>query len=216
VTVKEGYDLWAGQYDDNDNLTRDLNMQRLRQADLPLSGARVFEAGCGTGLNTEFLAAHADQVIAMDFSEAMLDRARERTSDYPVRFEIGDVTRPWPATESSCDIVVITLVLEHVERLGPVFAQASRVLTDGGLLYIAELHPYRQFAGRQARFTPQGSDREVKVPAWTHTFSEYVSTALEAGFQLLRIEEIGDKPEQLPRLLQLWFQIRAGTSSRSA
>ena len=205
MSVQEAYDRWAEQYDDNRNRTRDLNMHSLRQADLPLAGARVFEAGCGTGLNTEFLAGQGGRVVAMDFSEAMLERARARVGHADVRFEVGDVTRRWPAEDASCDLVVITLVLEHVEDLAPVFAQARRVLRKGGLLYIAELHPYRQLAGGQARFTPEGSDQEQLVPAWRHSVSEFVTAAIQAGFELQRMAEPGFEDDDVPRLLQLWL-----------
>jgi ubiquinone/menaquinone biosynthesis C-methylase UbiE len=134
MSVREAYNRWAEQYDDNRNRTRDLNMQCLRRADLPLAGARVFEAGCGTGLNTEFMVGQGARVVAMDFSEAMLERARARVGHADVRFEVGDITRRWPAEDASCDLVVVTLVLEHVEDLAPVFAQARRVLAEGGLL----------------------------------------------------------------------------------
>lgn len=211
MSVRRAYERWADQYDDNDNRTRDLNMQCLRRAGLPLAGARVFEAGCGTGLNTEFLASRAEQVMAMDFSEAMLERATARIGQPSVRFEVGDVTQRWPADDGSCDLVVITLVLEHVEDLGPVFTQAQRVLRSGGLLYIAELHPYRQLAGGQARFTPEGSDREEFVPAWKHSISEFVCEALQAGFELQRMAEPAFDDDQVPRLLQLWL---AGSSGR--
>jgi malonyl-CoA O-methyltransferase len=204
MSVRESYDRWADQYDDNPNRTRDLNIQCLRRAELPLAGARVFEAGCGTGLNTEYLAAHA-QVMAMDFSEAMLERARKRVEQPTVRFEVGDVTQSWPVADATCDLVVITLVLEHIEQLGPVFSQARRVLPDGGLLYIAELHPYRQLAGGQARFTPDGSDREELVPVWRHSISEYLSEALRARFGLQRIAEPAAEDDDVPRLLQLWL-----------
>jgi ubiquinone/menaquinone biosynthesis C-methylase UbiE len=205
MSVQEAYDRWAEQYDDNANRTRDLNMQCLRKADLPIAGARVLEAGCGTGLNTEFLAGQGAQVVAMDFSEPMLKRARARVDQSSVRFEVGDVTQRWPANDDSCDLVVITLVLEHVEDLGPVFTQARRVLCNGGLLYIAELHPYRQLAGGQARFTPEGSDREEFVPAWKHSISEFVSEALQAGFELRRMAEPAFEDDEVPRLLQLWL-----------
>lgn len=205
MKVRQAYDRWASQYDDNDNGTRDLNMRCLRRAELPLAGARVFEAGCGTGLNTDFLAERAEQVVAMDFSEAMLDRARRRVESDAVRFEVGDVTQAWPIADAACDLVIITLVLEHVEPLAPVIEQARRVLRDGGLLYIAELHPYRQLAGGQARFTPEGSEREEFVPAWKHSVSEYVSEAHHAGFALKRIDESGDKNDEVPRLLRLWL-----------
>jgi ubiquinone/menaquinone biosynthesis C-methylase UbiE len=205
VSVREAYDRWAEQYDDNRNRTRDLNMHCLRRADLPLAGARVFEAGCGTGLNTGFLAGQGARVVAMDFSEAMLERARARVADTEVHFEVGDVTQRWPAEEASCDLVAITLVLEHVEDLAPVFAQARRVLADGGLLYIAELHPYRQLTGGQARFTPDGSDREQFVPAWKHSISEFVAAATQAGLELQRMAEPSFEDDEVPRLLQLWL-----------
>jgi malonyl-CoA O-methyltransferase len=205
MSVREAYDRWAAQYDDNRNRTRDLNMQCLRRADLPLPGARVFEAGCGTGLNTEFLAGQGARVVAMDFSEAMLERARARVGHADVRFEVGDITQPWPAEDASCDLVVVTLVLEHVEDLAPVFAQARRVLAEGGRLYIAEYHPYRQLAGGQARFTPDGSDQEQFVPAWRHSVSEFVTAAIRAGFKPQRIGEPGFEDDEVPRLLQLWL-----------
>lgn len=205
MKVRQAYDRWAGQYDDNDNRTRDLNMQCLRRAELPLAGARVFEAGCGTGLNTEYLAKHTERVVAMDFSEAMLERARQRVGQSNVRFEVGDVTHRWPADDASCDLVVITLVLEHVEFLTSVYEQARRVLRDGGLLYIAELHPYRQLVGGQARFTPEGCDHEELVAAWKHPVSEYISEGLQSGFVLQRIAEPAAEGDEVPRLLQLWL-----------
>lgn len=205
MSVQEAYNRWAAQYDDNDNRTRDLNVQCLRRGGLPLVGARVFEAGCGTGLNTEFLAGQGAQVLAMDFSEAMLQKARERVARSSVRFKVGDITHRWPAEDDSCDLVIITLVLEHVEDFGPVFTQARRVLCGGGLLYIAELHPYRQLAGGQARFTPDGSYREEIVPAWKHSVSEFVMAATQAGFELQRMAEPGFEDDQVPRLLQLWL-----------
>ena len=54
-----------------------------------------------------------------------------------------------PHSRTRFNAVVATLVLEHVEALGPAFREARRVLRDGGTFYLAELHPYRQFDGTQ-------------------------------------------------------------------
>ena len=54
-----------------------------------------------------------------------------------------------PYSRTRFNAVVATLVLEHVEALGPAFREARRVLRDGGTFYLAELHPYRQFDGTQ-------------------------------------------------------------------
>lgn len=85
--------------------------------------------------------------------------------------------------------------------------QARRVLAVGGLLYIAEPHPYRQLAGGQARFTPKGGGHEELVPAWQHTVSEFVSEALQKGFRLQRMDEPSADDDQVPRLLQLWLSV---------
>jgi ubiquinone/menaquinone biosynthesis C-methylase UbiE len=205
MNVRDAYNRWADQYDDNDNRTRDLNVQCLRRADLPLAGAHVFEAGCGTGLNTGYLAGQAERVVAMDFSVGMLERARQHVESSNVRFETGDVTDPWPAADASFDLVIITLVLEHVERLAPVLNQARRVLRDAGMLYITELHPFRQLVGGQARFTPEGSEAEQLVQAWKHSISEYHDAVTEAGFSLKRVAEPKAEGDEMPRLLQLWL-----------
>lgn len=204
VSVESGYDQWALSYDHDVNRTRDLNCRTLREADLPIPGRRVFDAGCGTGLNTEFLAEHAQQVVAMDFSTGMLEQARQRIDSSRVDLIEGNLLEPWPAKSGSQDLVVITLVLEHVERLEPVFAEARRVLAEGGTLYVSELHPYRQLRGRQARFTPVGADQETLVPAWRHAVSDFVNALHGAGFRLQRMAEPGDGEDQAPRLLQLW------------
>lgn len=52
-------------------------------------GCRVLEIGCGTGFDTEFLAAHGARVIACDPSEAMLTRARRRVAAAGVSDRVG-------------------------------------------------------------------------------------------------------------------------------
>lgn len=65
IPVRVAYAAWATTYDKNVNATRDMDARALVAAALPLSGARVIEAGCGTGKNTAHLAAHAASVLAL-------------------------------------------------------------------------------------------------------------------------------------------------------
>lgn len=169
------------------NVTRDLDAAVLCQLDLPLDGQVVVELGAGTGKNTQYLAAHAREVLALDFSPAMLGRARERVPQAHVRFVQHDITRPWPAADAGADIVVGNLVLEHIADLRPVYAEARRVLRPGGLLFICELHLYRQLRGVRARFQ-EGEDL-VLVEAYPHTVSEYLNLGLELGFELAHLGE---------------------------
>src|SRR5207245_2491950 len=70
-----------------------------------------------------------------------------------VRFVQHDLRMPWPVAAASIDVAVGNLVLEHIESLAPVFAEAARVVRPGGQLFICELHPARQRRGGQAHFT---------------------------------------------------------------
>jgi malonyl-CoA O-methyltransferase len=209
LTPRAGYDAWAATYDSQANATRDLDAAVLRTANLPVDGAAVIELGAGTGKNTAWLAERAASVLALDLSPAMLARARERVAGGHVRFVLHDITRPWPAADASADLVAGNLVLEHVLDLRPVMAEARRTLRPGGLLYLSELHPYRQLQGAQARFQAGGT--EVPVEAFPHAVAEYVNEALAVSFVLLRLGEWQDDPVPaatgVPRLLTALFRV---------
>ena len=205
VPVRAAYESWAASYDANVNATRDMDARALRAATLPLSGARVIEVGCGTGKNTGYLATQAAELLALDFSPAMLALAREKITAPSVRFVEHDITRPWPAPDGWAGAVVSNLVLEHVADIAPVFGEMRRVLAPGGVAYLAELHPYRQLAGSQARF--EGDAGIQLVEAFTHTMSDYINAAIAADLVVARVDEHAD-PDGRPRLLALTLQTK--------
>lgn len=205
--IQHAYDRWSEVYDDDANATRDLDASVLRRQPLALENKDVLELGAGTGKNTVWLAERARQVVALDFSQGMLERARARLgSARNVRFVELDLRAPWSMPEGSFDRVVGNLVLEHIAELAPIFAQAARVLRPGGTLYLCELHPFRQRTRAQAQFGAVGG-RE-RVTAFLHDVSDYVAAGLGAGLSLRALEEWWDGPADrsgLPRLLsQLW------------
>jgi malonyl-CoA O-methyltransferase len=203
-SVRDAYDAWAGQYDD-ENATRDLNATVLREHEFLRADDAVLELGCGTGLNTQWLAEQAGSVVATDFSEEMLEQARARLSETSVTLKQMDVTEPWPFEDGRFEGVVATLVLEHVEALDHVFQEASRVLRSGGALYLCELHPYRQLGGTQATFEHEGSGEQVTIDAFTHPVSEFVNEGLGAGFSVRRMGEWHGPDDDGPRLLSIRF-----------
>ena len=216
--IAGAYDRWAPTYDTDRNATRDLDALVVRRQAFVDARADVVELGCGTGKNTEWLAARARSVVGMDLSPAMLARARARIAGLgpavagPVRFIEHDLReRPWPLADGSADVVMGNLVLEHVERLDDVFAEAARVLRSAGHVFICELHPFRQLRGGQAHFTSADTGEAVHVPAFLHDVSEYVQGGLRAGLTLRALDEwrdAGAARTDPPRLLSLLFQQR--------
>lgn len=206
--VARAYDVWAGQYDLDTNRTRDLAGRILQDAALPFAARDVVEIGCGTGRNTEWIAAGARSVVALDFSDGMLREARRRVTAPTVRWVRHDVREAWPLADASADLIVATLVLEHVEALEPVFREAARVLRRGGTLFVAELHPMRQLLGRQAEYTDPATGRLERIAAHLHDASEYVQAGLAGGLTLTAFGEWRDAGAERaapPRLLSVRF-----------
>ena len=206
--IADAYDQWADQYDTNDNRTRDLEGHALRtifgQVQRPL--ASVLEIGCGTGKNSEYLVTRAQQVLGVDFSLEMLARAQAKLSGANIKFDFADVTQPWDFTAQQFDLVTFSLVLEHVEDLRFVLTQAAAKTRPGGLVYVGELHPFKQYVGSQARFDTAAG--RVDVPVHQHHVGEFYAAAKAAGLYLLDLREWFDQddPAGPPRILTLLFQ----------
>lgn len=204
LSVSEGYDQWAPSYDTVPNATRDAAAARVLAWSDRFQGRKVLELGCGTGRNTSLIARNAASVTGLDFSQGMLARARRRPGCRGVRFQHHDLTAGLPFAAAQYEVVLESLVLEHFEDLGGIFREVQRVLDVGGHFLGSELHPHRQLIGKQARFQIPGSADEVLIEAHQHTVSEFVNSALSAGFEVAQLDEDND-PSGAPRLFSFCF-----------
>ncbi len=205
MNIQDAYNEWSELYDSNVNRTRDLDAEVTR---LILKGQRfpsILEIGCGTGKNTEFLATLGDSVLAFDFSENMLAKARQKVTASHVRFERADITQPWNCPSDSFDLVTCNLVLEHIQDLNHIFAQAARTLRNGGQFLVNELHPFKQYGGTKARFE-RGADI-VEVDVFIHHISEFIHAAETNGLKLIKLDEFwhGEDAGKPPRLISFVF-----------
>ena len=206
--IANAYGQWAEQYDTNKNKTRDLEGHALRTllGSLQRPLASALEIGCGTGKNSEYLVTRVQQVLAVDFSLEMLAKAQAKVLGVNINFQYADITRLWSFTSQLFDLVTFSLVLEHIEDLQFVFEQAAAKTKPGGLVYVGELHPFKQYQGSQARFdTPAG---RVEVPVHQHHVAEFFLLAKAAGLYLLDLREWFDEdnPSGPPRILTLLLQ----------
>lgn len=205
MQVQQAYALWAASYDNDRNLTRDLD-QQITEAVLGRERFdSILEFGCGTGKNTALLAKIGRQVRALDFSEEMISRAKEKVSANNVSFGLADITQPWPAADQSIDLVVCNLVLEHVADLSFVFAEAARVLAGGGQFFVSELHPFRQYQGVVANFV--SDDRRTEVPAFIHHLTDFLKAAANNKLSLGLVKESWHEQDEHkpPRLVSFLF-----------
>jgi SAM-dependent methyltransferase len=112
-------------------------------ADIP-RGSAVLDLGCGAGLDT-FVAAERTgpegRVIAVDFSEAMIGRARQGAQECGcsyVTFHVADAEEI-PLPDDSVDIALVNGIFNLSPFRDRVFSELVRVLRKDGSVYGAEL-----------------------------------------------------------------------------
>ena len=206
MDVKQAYNSWAEQYDTTNNKTRDLEAISLRTTLANIQFDTCLEIGCGTGKNTEWLLAKAKQVTAVDFSEEMLAKAKEKINADNVQFVQADITKNWDFVNKQYSLVTFSLVLEHIENLDDIFKKLSKIIPPNGYVYIGELHPFKQYTGTKARFDTK--DGQQIVTCFNHNISDFTISAKNNDFEIVTIAEYFDDNDKttIPRILTLLFK----------
>ncbi|MFL5740180.1 MAG: class I SAM-dependent methyltransferase [Flavisolibacter sp.] len=206
MNIQHAYDQWSEQYDTNENKTRDLEGRALRETVDKLDFQICLELGCGTGKNTEWLVSRAREIVAVDLSAEMLAKARMKVNSDAVRFVQADINEDWKFGVNKFDLITLSLLLEHIENLEPVFRKAFTALKPGGHLYLGELHPFKQYLGSKARFeTTQGVQT---VTCYNHHLSDFTAAGQNCGFLIEQIKEYFDNNDHagIPRILTIVFK----------
>lgn len=102
-------------------------------------GFRILEVGCGTGLDTEFLAAIGARVVACDPSEEMLSRTKRRLATAGVGDRVGIL---------SCGLQQLPQFLDALDRSQGFDAIVSNF---GALNCVASLEPLGTVSRRHLR-----------------------------------------------------------------
>lgn len=205
MNIREAYNQWAGQYDSNENKTRDLEAISLRETLKDFQVDNCLEIGCGTGKNSLWLMEHAHTLTSVDFSAEMLRQARQKITNRNVQFIEADILQPWTFTSPPYDLITFSLVLEHIKDLNTIFKQAATVVCSGGYVYVGELHPYKQYTGSKARF--ETADGVNVVTCFTHHVSDFIHAATNNGFELYYLQEYFDNDNgTMPRIVTFLFR----------
>jgi len=136
----------ASDYEvDRGTQQRDREIERLSNNELlAFIGAEssdlVFDAGCGTGGNIMLLQPSVRRIIAMDYSEAAVERCQKRLDHNRItNVEVfqGDVTSI-PLPDGSVDRILCMSVLQYVDnaQLRAAFREFARILSKDGVLVL--------------------------------------------------------------------------------
>jgi 2-polyprenyl-3-methyl-5-hydroxy-6-metoxy-1,4-benzoquinol methylase len=189
VPTRAGYDRWASNYDEDANPLPILEGTLVEQLLGDVRGLEVLDLGCGTGRHAISMASRGARVIAVDFSEGMLERAKQKRGDANITFQVCDLTRPLPFEAATFDLVLCALVLDHIAELETFFREMRRVCRPSGFVVASTVHPAMMLRGVQARFRDPQNGAEIRPKSYPHEMSDYVMAATRAGFVFDHLSE---------------------------
>jgi ArsR family transcriptional regulator len=117
-----------------------------RALGLLLPQVRVADLGCGEGYLTLEAARWASQVIAVDRSDVVLDRARalgRRRRVSNVLWKRGDLEK-LPIKDESVDVALLSQALHHASSPAKAVEEAARITVPGGRVLILDLRQHRE------------------------------------------------------------------------
>ncbi len=162
-------------------------------------GRTVIDLGCGGGLLSKFFVDAGARVAGIDVSRASLRVAQKRLA---AGFAQGDVQRA-PFADESADIVLLSDVLEHVDRPADAVAEAARILRSGGKCFVSTLN-------RTLRARVLGvwvAEGLGLVPRGTHDADMFVKPAELANWARasgLVVEHLQGESIDLGRTVRRW------------
>ncbi|CAN7651145.1 Trans-aconitate 2-methyltransferase [compost metagenome] len=215
-------------YDNPDFFAGYSQLQRSRQgldgapewpalrAQLPaMEGLRVVDLGCGYGWFCRWAAAEgAAEVLGLDVSERMLERARSMELPATVGYRLADLeTLALPP--ASFDVAYSSLAFHYIWDLPRLFAGLRAALVPGGWLVFSIEHPVFM-ASRQAGWQVGADGRPVwpvdsyqsegrrdtdwlgsRLVKYHRTLGTTLNALIRAGFSVAHVEEWGPTDAQV-------------------
>jgi len=134
LRTQRSYRRFAPLYDAVTLLFSLWRWRRWQHRVLPHARGRILDAGCGTGMLLERLAARGE-AMGLDLSPEMLARAAKRQSEraFAAALVCGDVQH-LPFRDGAFESVVSTFAINAVPDLEMALAEMLRVLQPGGSL----------------------------------------------------------------------------------
>ncbi|MGA8272587.1 MAG: methyltransferase domain-containing protein [Candidatus Sulfotelmatobacter sp.] len=184
VSVQEGYERWAENYDQTPNPLLALEERYLRKVLSDVAGSSVLDLGCGTGRwLTGLLARGAGPVVGIDLSAAML-KVAGGTVGIRNRLVLADGLQ-LPFRASAFDFVLSSFVLNHIQHLDSMARELARTMKWRGRLLICEMHPEAYARGWRPGFRDQRS--AVRIDTVSHSTESIVSRFRAHGFTCVEL-----------------------------
>jgi SAM-dependent methyltransferase len=192
VAPRVGYSEWAATYEASVPDLLDLSiLEQIRSVEW--SNAReCIDLACGTGrIGSWLLQKGMSNIDGVDLTPEMLVQAKAKNI-YRHLHE-GSVENTGLA-RGRYDLLVMSLVDEHLERLEPAYCEAGRLSASDGAFVVIGMHPFIFMSGMPTHFNDNRGQPKA-IETHVHLFSNHFTAAMAAGWRLQEAieEQIDDR-----------------------
>jgi SAM-dependent methyltransferase len=156
--------------------------QRFMERMLPeISGRDVLDAGCGSGRWLAYLAEkRPHSVCGIDASDAMLQVARGKR--IPGVELVQCPCQQTALPDHSIDLIVSSFVLGHIQEIGRLALEFTRIARSGCDLFLSDMHPKTQLLLGWKRAFRVG-ESEIEFDTVRHGLDRIISLFGELGWE---------------------------------
>ena len=153
-------------------------------------GTTILDVACGAGRFTRRTAELGAHVVAFDFSERFIERAKQRTpADVTnIEYHVADATDEQQLLafgKGRFDGAVATMALMDIADIVPLFRVLAQLLKPGGWFVFSVLHPCFQGAGRRL-FTELAAHNEGRITFRSGvTITQYMTPRAHLGESIM-------------------------------
>ncbi|MDD2923305.1 MAG: methyltransferase domain-containing protein [Anaerolineales bacterium] len=148
----------------------------------------ILDLGCGAGIWTMALARHCRKAVGVDVLDDAVGAARRYIRNSPLKKRLefhADRLEALQLPEKSLDHIFSFCVLEHIDNLEKVLAEAKRILRSGGQLHVSV----------DSLATIQNADLKAKHQRDHHVVQYFTVESLrekleDAGFEVRSVRPI--------------------------
>lgn len=196
------------------------------EAMLPeVRGTKVVDLGCGYGWFCRHMREQgAAEVLGLDISAKMLEKARSMTADDNIEYRREDLDNLILPAETY-SLAYSSLALHYLQNLSGLFDQVYQSLVPGGHFVFSAEHPIFTAPAQPGWLTNTSGQKTWPVDGYqregervTNWFAEgvikqhrklatYINLLIKSGFIITQVDEWGPSAEQLASMPALQEEI---------
>lgn len=184
---KNAYDKWANSYDDWNNPHILLEHKWVLKIVNPQKNDYILDAWCWTWKYTTEFYNLGSEVIWIDISEKMIDKAKIKNNK--INYNIVNISDKLPFSDNSFNKINCSQVLKHINNLEFAISEFYRILKKWWELTFSVTHPDRPKKSYKLKEKSSFNLAE-ESNIFHHTFFDYFKSFEKAWFEIKKIKQI--------------------------